>query len=236
MRKINNCWYDQHGNSWPASKYKRKEAQQLSITLVNCSHCFDCRECTNCVSCTGCSNCLDCMGCIECTSCEGCTSCSACDSSRDCTHCTRADRTETACFCSDVESSFATLFSDNIDRSLGISHSSDISNAHKVDYARDIIFIGDKPETILASVNLHADMDRGHISSVMFTSTGKVLVRSKQADDSVSVVPVKEFLEKLSTITTKDRYIAERNYVITTIRIADAVSQMCRTAPREEKQ
>lgn len=65
-------WMDSNGNGWSKDMYTKKQAEQYSYTLVNCTGCIDCFDCENCEDCEGCEDCVNCYGCIYCTDCEYC--------------------------------------------------------------------------------------------------------------------------------------------------------------------
>ncbi len=80
LRKRNNRWYDENGNSWITEEL----ATTYSPTLTNC---YNCRGCINCYNCSGCSNCKDCSSCRDCYNCSNCSNCSSCTYCSNCIYC-----------------------------------------------------------------------------------------------------------------------------------------------------
>lgn len=87
MKKINNYWTDENNNIWNADIYTKKEAQEYSESLINCSDCSDCSDCRGCRDCRYCSDCYDCHGCNDCHGSSYCRDCSDCYDCSGCSYC-----------------------------------------------------------------------------------------------------------------------------------------------------
>ncbi len=76
MKKINNRYYDDRGNSWSAIIETEESALAKSKTLTNCFNCSDCSYCSRCSDCSDCSYCYNCSRCSNCFNCSDCSRCS----------------------------------------------------------------------------------------------------------------------------------------------------------------
>ena len=45
MEKIGNYWIDKNGNKWDAGLFTEKQAEKISLTLINCTDCDNCYKC-----------------------------------------------------------------------------------------------------------------------------------------------------------------------------------------------
>ena len=68
-------------NKWNAKAFSKKEAELMSITMINCKNCINCSDCTNCNYCSDCHNCVNCdysHNCDDCMKCNYCNYCYLC--------------------------------------------------------------------------------------------------------------------------------------------------------------
>lgn len=81
MKLIDGWWIDNNNNKWLAEWYSKKEAKELSKSLIDCKDCVGCSHCINCSKCIEshvCINCLECVDCFSCTICVACVNCHYC--------------------------------------------------------------------------------------------------------------------------------------------------------------
>lgn len=81
---------DKHGNVWLKARFTKEQANELALTLKNCTNCSNCSNCVNCINCFSCHNCNDCIdsrcltACHHCVDTQNCKSCHHLIFCRDC--------------------------------------------------------------------------------------------------------------------------------------------------------
>ena len=45
MKKVEGLWVDKNNNSWSCELHTKKQAEECSRYLINCSSCRNCRDC-----------------------------------------------------------------------------------------------------------------------------------------------------------------------------------------------
>ena len=63
-------WIDKRGNNWDKTVYTKEQAEEYSLSLLNCESCFNCQRCIDCLKCERCASCIHCQGCVNCFSCR----------------------------------------------------------------------------------------------------------------------------------------------------------------------
>ena len=110
MKEENGFWIDIKGNKWSTVYTDEKEAEKLSLTLVNCRYCENCKDCTNC------KDCNDCRYCENCDNCKNCRYCVDCDNCKDCWYCVNCVNCDN---CRNCKRNYASVISISVSRGIG---------------------------------------------------------------------------------------------------------------------
>lgn len=89
-------YWEIDGNYWNVKLYTQEESKNLSVSLICCSGCIDCKYCKGCIDCKFCNCCNYCKGCNYCNDCiavaysgvcNNCKCCECCEKCNGCNYC-----------------------------------------------------------------------------------------------------------------------------------------------------